>query len=124
MTSRYEVLIASPDLESRRMLREILVGKGLDPICSSSAEETRNVLTERTIPLVFCEEVFLDDGLRGLLSAATPGNSKTKLVVTSRADSWHLYLQSLRIGSFDVIHMPCQPTDVEWVLFKAMHEIA
>ncbi|NDQ58253.1 MAG: hypothetical protein GZ088_14375 [Acidipila sp.] len=124
MAAGFEVLIASTDVESRRALREILVREGLDPICLSSVAESRKLLAERAIPLVFCEGGLTDGSFRDLLSAEEVSKSHTKVVVASQADTWDEYLKSLRFGAFDILHKPFHTSDVEWILFKAMHQIA
>jgi DNA-binding NtrC family response regulator len=124
VTAGFEVLIASTDVESRRALREILVREGLDPICLSSVAESRKLLSERAIPLVFCEGGLTDGSFRDLLGAEEVSKFQTKVVVASQADTWDEYLKGLKFGAFDVLRKPFHSSDVEWILFKAQHHIA
>ena len=125
MSAGFEVLIASTDVESRRALREILVREGLDPICLSSVAESRKLLSERAIPLVFCEGGLTDGSFRDLLGADEVSKSQTKVVVaSSQSDTWDEYLKGLKFGGYDVLRKPFHSSDVEWILFKAMHRIA
>jgi DNA-binding NtrC family response regulator len=114
------VLIASSDLQNRQALREIFVQLGLDPLCSSSMEETRETLTNIPVSIIFCERHLNDGGFREMLSMAKRTNPKICVVVTSRMENREEYLEAIRLGAFEVIPFPCHPTDVDWVVIRAM----
>lgn len=116
------VLIASSDLENRRALRQILYRNALDPICSSTVKESREILSEKAISLVFCDSWLADGSFRDLLDAVRVTRPQVRVVVMSRSTDWDEYLEAIRLCAFDVISYPCHPTDVEWMIIKAMRE--
>ncbi len=114
------VLIASSDLENRQALRAIFVELGLDPLCSASMEETRETLSSTPVSIIFCERRLSDGGFRELLGMAKKANPQVCVVVTSRMENRDEYLEAIRLGAFEVIPFPCYPTDVDWVVIRAM----
>ena len=114
------VLIASSDLENRQGLRDMFVTLGLDPMCSASVEETRETLASTPISIIFCERRLSDGGFREVLGLAKKASPPICVVVTTRMQTREEYLEAIRLGAFEVIPFPCQPTDVDWVVIRAM----
>jgi DNA-binding NtrC family response regulator len=114
------VLIASSDLQNRVALRDIFVQLGLDPLCSASMQETRETLATMPVSIIFCERSLSDGSFREMLNIAKRTNPKVCVVVTSRMESRDEYLEAIRLGAFEVIPFPCHPTDVDWVVIRAM----
>ncbi len=118
----YPVLIASSDLRNRQALRAILIQHGLDPICSSTVQETRETLAKLPVSIVFCERQLADGSFRDLLKTAKQARPEVFVVVTSRTGNSDEYFEAKRLGAFEVISSPCHPTDGGWVVIRAMPE--
>jgi len=118
----WEVLVISSDIESRRALVTILSRHGLDPICSSTIDESRDILAKERVGLVYCDRDLADGSYRDLLSASDHTNSKVRVVVTYRRTNWDENLEAMRLGAFDLIAAPCMEHDVEWTLLQASRD--
>jgi DNA-binding NtrC family response regulator len=122
MTTPFEVVVVSSDMESRRHLSDILVGQGLDPICISTLRECHENLAQRRVGLVFCDPHVADGNYQELLAAYRLTDRKPRVVVTSRGADWEEFKEAMRWGAFDVISAPCRPTDVEWMVIQARRD--
>jgi len=120
MTVPWKIFVASSDLESRRALTTILNRGGVDPICTSTVREFRDIVAQENVSLVFCEGHLADGSFRDLLAACRPMKSKVRVVVTYT--HWDEYLAAIRLGAFDVIAIPYRRTDVEWVVAQAQRD--
>lgn len=123
MTCPWPILVASADLESRRTLTAALKRDGLDPICTSTVRECREIITRENVALVFCDVHLADGDYRDVLSVSRSLKSTAHVVVTSREFDWDGYLEAMRLGAFDVIASPCRPTDVEWMVSQARRDV-
>jgi DNA-binding NtrC family response regulator len=122
MTVPWEILVVSSDFERRHDLATILNREDIDPICTSTISECREIVAKRNVGLVFCDGHLRDGNYRDLLSARRSMRSKMRVVVTSPDTDWDGYLDAMRLGAFDVIAVPCRPTDVERMLIQAWRE--
>ncbi len=110
------VLVASPDIQSRRTLVDILNREGLSTIGVSRVRDCQDVLTIQAVQLIFCESRLSDGDYRDVLALAQSAKQKVRVVVTSRLADWHEYGEAMREGAFDLILSPCRPPDVVKVL--------
>jgi DNA-binding NtrC family response regulator len=124
MNTSQHILVASPEIESRRMLVAVLNEEGLSTISVSRVRDCQDVLTTRFIRLVFCEPRLSDGNYRDVLAAARGLKHQVRVVVTSRLADWIECRDALREGAFDHIASPCHPTDVLRVLLQVKHEEA
>lgn len=122
MTNPWPIVVASADLEGRRMLTSVLHQDGLDPICTSTVRECRELITKENVALVFCDKHLADGDYRDVLSATRSLKSAARVVVTFPESDWDGYLEAMRLGAFDVIASPCRPTDVEWMVSQARRD--
>ncbi len=122
MTTPWEVLIASSNLEDRRALASILARHGHDPICASTVGESQAILSQKRVGLVFCDRRLSDGDYRDALAQSRSLQPKVRVVVTSRLADWDEYLEAMRLGAFDVIAAPCRPPEVEWMLVQAKRD--
>ncbi len=122
MTAPWEMLVVSADLEDRLALTRILEAQNLEPISCSTLHEALEALGKETVGLIFCDKQLADGTYRDLLSAARGMGSKVPIVITSRHADWDEYLEAMRLGAFDVIAVPCRPTDVEWMVIQAKRD--
>jgi DNA-binding NtrC family response regulator len=122
MTTPFEIVVVSSDIENRRHLSDILTNQGLDPICTSSLRECHETLANNRVGLVFCDPHVADGSYRELLAAYRLTDHKPRVVVTSRGADWEEFKEAMRWGAFDVISAPCRPTDVEWMVIQARRD--
>jgi DNA-binding NtrC family response regulator len=123
MRESWDVLVASSCMENRQHLENILENLSLNVISCSAISQAEEVIARQEIPLVFCDELLSDGCCRVLLSArGKTGQKASRIVVTIRAGEWDEYLEVMRLGAFDVMRSPVQPTDVELVVLRAMRE--
>lgn len=122
MTTSFDVVVVSSDLESRRHLSDILVAQGLDPICVSTLRECHESLAKTHVGVVFCDPRVTDGSYQELLSAYRLTDRKPRVVVTSGGADWEEFKEAMRWGAFDVISAPCRPTDVEWMVIQARRD--
>jgi DNA-binding NtrC family response regulator len=116
------ILVASPELESRRVLTATLNQEGWDTVCASRVTECRDIVAAQSISLVLCDRCLADGTYRDLLAALRPLNQKVRVIVMSRLADWDEYLQVLEHGGFELIAAPCRPTDVTWAIIQARRE--
>ena len=122
MTTPWEVVVVSSDLESRRNLSAILTRQGIDPICTSTLRECREVLSQRNVGIVFCDSHLSDGTYKEFLGGYRSREERPRVIVTSRHSEWDEFKEAIRFGAFDVIGMPCRPTDVEWMIIQARRD--
>ena len=120
MTTPWEVVVVSSDLESRRNLSAILVRQGIDPICASTLHECREILSQKNVGVVFCDSHVSDGTYKEFLGGYRSREERPRVIVTSRHSEWDEFKEAIRFGAFDVIGMPCRPTDVEWMIIQAL----
>ncbi len=119
MATRLEVLIVSADLETLRTLSNVLSQWALEPICCSTVSEAQAALSEQVVPLVFCEDHLADGSFREVLRAAEFAGPRVRVVVTTRNGCRN---EAFRLGAFNVISCPCQISDVQQTIFRAMQK--
>jgi DNA-binding NtrC family response regulator len=122
MSSPFEILVVSTDMENRADLARILAAQGFEPICVSTLRECHVVFTEKRVGLVFCDPYVTDGDYEELLSAYRLKDPKPRVVVTSTYGNWEDFKKAMRLGAFDVISVPCRSTDVEWVIIQAKRD--
>lgn len=122
MTAPWEVVVVSSDLESRRNLSAILTRQGIDPICTSTLHECREILSQKNVGIVFCDSYLSDGTYKEFLGAYRSREERPRVIVTSRHSEWDEFKEAIRFGAFDVIGMPCRPTDVEWMIIQARRD--
>jgi len=122
MCAPWQVVIASSDPDQLSRLREILKQQELEPICTSTVMECRNVLVKETVGLVFCDRKLADGNYSDLIAAGRSVNSRARFVVTSPQADWDEFVEAVRFGAFDVITAPCRPKDVEWMIIQAKRD--
>ena len=125
MLRDWEVMIASSDFESRRKLAQILEFWGMEPVCSRSVGQAREILSRGAVRLVFCEDSLQDGDFRDLLDAANSSPTRVRVVVIVRNGPGCVgdtRQEALRRGAFGVISPSFQATDVEWTVMEALRD--
>jgi DNA-binding NtrC family response regulator len=91
----------------------------VEGIFASTISDARKILLERRIGLVFCESHLPDGGFTELLD---PGASRTfPLRLVAILHDANEYANAIRRGAFEAIVVPCQRSDIQWVIIQAMH---
>lgn len=116
------ILVASPEIESRRALTSIVNKEGWETVCASGVSECCEVIATRNITVVLCDRRLADGSYRDLLAALDSVKDKVRVIVVSRLADWGEYLEVLHHGGFDLIATPCRPTDVLWAIIQARRE--
>ena len=123
MSEESHIVVASSDLEIRRHVLEIVNKLGLDPICTSTIGQFREVLAHNNVDLVICDQKLSDGGYVDLLAATCLSNvTKVRVVLMSSVLDPEEYHAARRLGLFEVIASPCRPTDVEWIVIRAKRD--
>jgi DNA-binding NtrC family response regulator len=122
MNVPWQIVIASAALEDRRTMLNIMAKQGLDPIVASRVSECQQSMAQENVGLIFCARLLADGDYHDLLMAARASKRRTRIVLTARITDWDEYLDTMRLGAFDVISAPCRPTDVEWMILQALRD--
>ena|SRR5579863_7922357 len=120
MHIRWEAVILSTDLEWRRAVAEILTANGIDYACASSIEDCKEIVARESVGLIFWDSHLADGTFQDLFRFMSSLDPRVKIVVISHMDDWDENLVTARMGAFGIIPYPCQPTDIEWVLSRAV----
>jgi DNA-binding NtrC family response regulator len=119
MPSRLRVLVTSSDPDNSRKLGSILSECGLDPVLTSTLEDSQSLLAKRDISLVFCDAQLADGTFRELLRLTEA--ARIPVVVASRVHETPQYLEAMRLGAFDFIAPPYRRSEVEHIVASALH---
>ena len=119
MNVLWHIVVASPDMESRRSLATILTRLGLDPICTSTVSECRAMLAKENVGLVFCDRDLADGNYRDILAASRATKRQPPVVLTGHSGNCDENHEALGFGDLGVTATPYRPTDVEWMVIQA-----
>jgi DNA-binding NtrC family response regulator len=122
MQTQWNILVASSDLENRTALIHMLERLTVNVYSSSSLRQAEEVLEGRSIALAFCDDHLVDGTFENLLLKIRRSREKTRFIVTTSNGEWDDFLGATRLGAFDMIRWPLQPTDVELIVIRAMHD--
>jgi DNA-binding NtrC family response regulator len=101
------------------MLTDVLGFWGVEGIIVSTISEARRILLEHPIGLVFCESHLPDGGFTDLLDTAASKTFPLRLVAIIH--DGNEYANAIRLGAFEAIVVPCQRSDIQWVIIQATH---
>jgi DNA-binding NtrC family response regulator len=107
------IVVASPDMESRRNLATILTRLGLDPICISTVSECRMMLAKENVRLVFCDRDLADGNYRDILAASRATRRQPGVILIGQRGNCDENHEAIGFGAFGVTVTPYHPTDVE-----------
>jgi len=124
VADQWTVMVVSADLEQRRNIARILANQGFDPFCAATVRECREALRNQDIALVFSGKYFSDGDYRDILATTTESQNKDRprVVLMSEAMRPEEYQSVRRTGVFDIINMPCRPTNIEWTIILAKRD--
>ena len=115
-------LVVSAELYVRKPLLRILEALQLETVVCSSCAQAQDILCNKAVDIVFCDERLPDGSHAELLHASPLGNAAPRVVVTTRTGDWDLYFAALDQGAFDVIQSPCYAQDVEMTVLRLLTE--
>jgi DNA-binding NtrC family response regulator len=118
----WSLLIVSAQPENRKALLGILEGLPVARFVARTISEAREVLSGKSIEIVFCEETLPDGTYRQLLEPLVEQHRSTRFVLTLSTGAWEQYLEALRLGATDVLRRPLEAIEVELVLIRAVQE--
>ena len=124
MTDQWTVMVVASDLENRRSIARILASQGFDPISAANVRECREILDKQNVSLVFCDHKLADGDYRDIQASIlqTPQKQKPRLVLMSGLMKPEEYQEAKRSGIFEVIGLPCRPTNIEWTIILAKRD--
>jgi DNA-binding NtrC family response regulator len=120
MHIRWEAVILSSNLEWRRAVAHTLAANGINYACASSIDDCKEIVARESVGLVFWDSHLAHGTFQELLHSVCSLDPRVKIVVISHMDDWDEHLATARMGAFGVIPFPCQPTDIEWILSRAV----
>ena len=122
MDIRWEVVILTRDLERRRDLAKILTTNEIDYACASSIEDCKEIVARESVGMIFWDGHLVEGACRDPLHAIRSLDRRVKIVLMCQSDDREKRDAIAQMGAFGVIALPCQPTDIEWVLSRAVRE--
>ena len=115
------VMVISHILEAHQVFASILGQCGIAPILASTIKEAETILSCHAIALIFCFDELPGDGIDGLIRQTWRPQNKVPVVVVSRLDDWHRYLNFLQAGVFDYILYPPSGIHIERIVKSALN---
>jgi DNA-binding NtrC family response regulator len=120
MQTQWEAVILSTAMEWRRALARTLSENGIDFAYAANIQDCKEIVARECVGLIFWDSHSPDCSFQELLNSVQFLDPKVKIVVVSHASDWDLRPPTAPAGAFGVIPFPCQPTDIEWVLSRAV----
>jgi DNA-binding NtrC family response regulator len=127
MHAQKRVLIASSNRETRQRFTRIFEPWHLELVSCSSLKAAREILAQRAVFLVFCQDHLTDGNYQDLLAVAKNSRPTPRLVVAFReANSCEPLTphEAIRMGAYDILHPFCDDTDVEGLVIRAIRDEA
>src|ERR1700733_6813811 len=90
-----EVLVASADAETFISLTEVVVKKGLIPVCCSTLSEAQSIFLRHPIGLVLSDYRLPDGDFHDVLAVVKPRASRVPVIITCRTIDPIEYLDTL-----------------------------
>jgi DNA-binding NtrC family response regulator len=109
---------------NRDLVKSAMNQWAMDVVSCTSVHEARALLPDPTLSLIFCEETLPDGIYLDLLNVVGKPLKTRMVVITPSSDVDVKYQEAINSGVFEVIASPCQASDVQWVLIRAIQEDA
>jgi DNA-binding NtrC family response regulator len=124
MQSHIAALVLSARPENKKSLLRILEDLPVNVFAAATLAEAREVLSEQSISVVFCEARVSDGRSLDLLTFARAKQQSIQFVVMLGPGEWSEYMNARGFGAAKAVCWPLQPADVESVLIHAMRKHA
>jgi two-component system, NtrC family, response regulator PilR len=119
MVSWIQVVVASSNTGTKEPLAKILREFGLASLIAVSVSEVRNILLQRTVHVVFCDESLPEGGFREVLGLVKTTKPQVQVVVSSQLGELEEYLEAMNLGAFDFIAPPYRVADILSIIDSA-----
>lgn len=126
MEPQKQVLVASSNLEVHQRFTRIFAPWHLDLLSCSSLQSAQEILAQRTVFLVFCEDRLADGHYHELLASARRITPTPRLVVAFRTRNDHEMLATAAIqrGAYATLGPVSDDIEVEGLLIRAIRDNA
>lgn len=114
-----QVVVASSNAGTKEPLAKILGEFGLASLVASNVSEFRNILLQRTVHVVFCDESLPGGGFREVLGLVKTTKPQVQVVVSSQLGELKEYLEAMNLGAFDFIAPPYRVADILSIIDSA-----
>jgi DNA-binding NtrC family response regulator len=115
-----DLLLVSSIHEHRSALMEILGDLPAHVIAVETAERAKEVLSQRAIAVVLCQEHLVDGTYRDVLPQTMAWRRRVPLVVMLVSDGWKEYHAALSAGAAEALRWPSRAIDLELALIRAL----
>ncbi len=113
------VLIVSGEPSRRETLAGVALRSGVHPVLCATASEARALLARQRFEAILCDDTLQDGTFKTVTAGEKMSGRCTPVVVVSRRDDWHSYMQALAGGAIDYLAYPPYQGEVERALEKA-----
>lgn len=120
MDQSWRILIVCSRAECRQRLAATLGSWKLPMVAAATIQEAQRALKKHAIAQVFCEDTLPDGSYRDLLESLAARDSRKYLVVMLHDEQQ--YGEAIRLGAFDAIPFYYKPSDIRWLVFRAIHD--
>jgi len=124
MQSHIAVLVLSARPEKKKSLLRILEDLLVNVFGAATLAEAREVLSEQSISVVFCEARVSDGRYLDLLPFARAKQQSIQFVAMLGPGEWSEYMNARGFGAAKAVRWPLEPADVESALIPAMRKQA
>ena len=121
MTMRWRVLAICSEA-NRQAVQTAMSNWSLEVQSCSTVQEARSALRGGRHPVILCEDRLPDGSYEDILKLLGGKLERTRVVVMAATDLDECYRQAHALGVFDVIASPCQRTDVQWIVIRAVQD--
>ena len=121
MSMRWRVLTICSE-GNRQAVQTAMSNWSLEVQSCSTVQEARTALRGGRHPVILCEDRLPDGSYEDILKLLGGKLERTRVVVMAATDLDECYRQAHALGAFDVIASPCQRTDVQWIVIRAVQD--
>jgi len=114
-----KALVACCECGHRQLLVKLVGQCGLKPVIATSTSDAMSMLGREAMYVAFCQDDLPGEGFKAVLKAAKP--LAVPVVVLSRLADPQRYLESMELGAFDFICLPCRNTEVAAIATAMLH---
>jgi CheY-like chemotaxis protein len=120
-----DLLLVSNIPTNQSVLSEILKGLPVNVTGVESVKQAKEVLAQRAMGIVLCEEHLADGTYRDVLAQTAAWRSRIPVVVMLASDRCNDDRGALSAGAAGAVRWPLRAIDVELVLIRALrHRVA
>jgi DNA-binding NtrC family response regulator len=124
MLQQIDALVVSERMEHVKSLVRILDRLTINVYVACTLKQAQELLGRQALGLVFCDERISGGSYRELLPFGDARRKASRFVIMLQTGEWNEYLEAMRLGAFEVIRCPVQPTDIEMTLINATRDQA